>query len=244
MKINVGLFGCSGKMGLAVEQMFPQMKTQNQLIPFLAIGKKTSNLFSMTAEKIMNVENEILADVDVWIDFTSGEGIVELLKATEKFKTPIVSGSTGLSEKDFAELKKSSKKRPIFWASNMSPGLWAFREAMKGLAKVSHFDFAIEEIHHTQKKDQPSGTAKTLHLDLENIVQKKVAIPTSFRLGGVFGVHTLYAASSNEVITMQHQALNRTVFAEGSLLASDWLVVQKSGYYSMDDMFLKKKKRS
>ncbi|MEQ1721944.1 MAG: dihydrodipicolinate reductase C-terminal domain-containing protein, partial [Pseudobdellovibrio sp.] len=111
---------------------------------------------------------------------------------------------------------------------------------MKGLSHISNFDFAIEEIHHTQKKDNPSGTAKTLHKDLEKIINKKVQLQQGLRIGGVFGVHTLSAASSNEMITMQHQALNRTVFAEGALLASDWLVSQKSGLYSMDDMFLKK----
>ena len=65
-------------------------------------------------------------------------------------------------------------------------------------------------------------------------------MPISLRLGGVFGIHTLLAASSNEMITMQHQALNRTVFAEGALLASEWIVKQKAGLYSMDDLFFKK----
>jgi 4-hydroxy-tetrahydrodipicolinate reductase len=240
MNINVGLFGGSGKMGKAIEQMLPLMKSKNKLVPHLYIGKDTSNLFSISVEKIVNVEGEILNDVDVWIEFTSPEGLFQLLKVTEKFKTPIVSGSTGLSEKDFSNLKKFSSKRKMFWASNMSPGLWAFRQAMKGLSHISNFDFAIEEIHHTQKKDNPSGTAKTLHKDLEKIVNKKVQLQQGLRMGGVFGVHTLSAASSNEMITMQHQALNRSVFAEGALLASDWLISQKNGLYSMDDMFLKK----
>lgn len=241
MNINVGLFGGSGKMGKAIEQMLPLMKTKNKLIPFLFIGKETSPLFAITAKKIDNVESDILKDVDVWIEFTSPEGLAELLRATEKFQTPIVSGSTGLTEKDFSRLKKSSSKRKLFWASNMSPGLWAFRQAMKGLSHIANFDFAIDEIHHTQKKDNPSGTAKTLHGDLQKITNKNIPAPIGHRIGGVFGVHTLYAASSNEVITMQHQALNRTVFAEGSLLAADWLTQQKSGLYSMDDMFLKNK---
>lgn len=237
MKIKVGLYGGSGKMGQAVEQMLPAMKSKNELVPFLFIGKNPSQLFSISAEKITNVEEEVLADVDVWIDFSSPEGTIELLAATEKLKTAVVTGSTGLTDGEFAKLKAHGKKRPLFWASNMSPGLWAFRQAMKGLKSIAEFDFAMEEIHHTQKKDRPSGTAKTLHGDLEKITNKKIETPTSFRLGGVFGVHTLYAASSNEVITMQHQALNRTVFAQGALLAGHWLVEQKAGYYSMDDLF-------
>lgn len=239
-KIKLGLFGGSGKMGKAVEQMLPAFKGGHEFVPFLFIGKEDSPLFAISANSLSEVEEEILADVDVWIDFSSPEGTKELFKFTEKQKTPVVSGSTGLSDKDFTFLKNKSAKRKIFWASNMSPGLWAFRQAMQGLKSISNFDFAIEEVHHTQKKDKPSGTAKTLHKDLENIVDKKVETPTSFRLGGVFGVHTLFAASSNEVITMQHQALNRTVFAEGALMACDWLVKQKPGYYSMDDMLGKK----
>lgn len=227
-------------MGMAIEQMFPLMNTRSQLLPFLSIRPDSSGLFAVSAPRIQDVETDVLADVSVWIDFTSGKGLAELLKATAKTGTPIVSGSTGLSKAHFGMLKTAAKKRKLFWASNMSPGLWAFRQAMKGLGSISNFDFSIEEIHHTQKKDKPSGTAKTLHSDLENIAGKKINTPVSLRLGGVFGVHTLLAASSNEMITMQHQALNRTVFAEGALLASDWLVTQPAGLYSMDDLFSKK----
>ena len=231
-------------MGKAVEQMLPLMKTKNQLLPFLNIAANIaadpSDLFAVTAPQINTVEIDVLADVSVWIDFTSGAGLTELLRATAKLGTPVVSGSTGLSKADFGRLRSASKKRNIFWASNMSPGLWAFRQAMKGLSTVSNFDFSIEEIHHTQKKDRPSGTAKTLHSDLQQITAKKIDNPVSLRLGGVFGIHTLLAASSNEMITMQHQALNRTVFADGALLACDWLVGQSAGLYTMDDLFLKK----
>lgn len=226
-------------MGRAIEQILADTPTQKNLNPYLFVGNETSNIFAISAANIENIEPEVMADVDVWIDFTSSHGLVALLKATEKFKTPIVSGSTGLSDQDFKKIKTSAKSRALFWASNMSPGLWAFRQAMKAMSNISNFDFALEEIHHTQKKDRPSGTAKTLHTDLEKITNKKIEIPKSFRLGGVFGVHTLYAASANEVITMQHQALNRSVFAEGALMASLWLAPKKAGFYSMDDMFLK-----
>ena len=237
-------------MGAAVEQILAgkkirsrlQSRLQSRFIPYLFVGKKNSDLFAISVQSLKNIEPELLADVDVWIDFTSGGGLTELIKVSEKFKTPIVSGSTGLAPADIIRMKKSSQKRKIFWASNMSPGLWAFRQAMKALSNIANFDFALEEIHHTQKKDQPSGTAKTLRLDLEKIINKKIKNPTSLRLGGVFGVHTLYAASANEVITMQHQALSRKVFAEGALRACDWLVQQPTGFYSMDDMFLKSKR--
>lgn len=244
MKINLGLLGGSGKMGQAVEQMLPLYKGTNQIIPFLFVGKNPSNVFAISTESVNNIESDVLSAVDVWIDFSSPDGLKQLLKLIQKNKSAVVSGTTGLTEKEFLNLKNEGKKRKVFWASNMSPGFWAYRQALKGLKSVSRFDIAIEEIHHTQKKDKPSGTAKTIHSDLEKITQKKLETPVSLRLGGVFGVHNVIAASSNEVITLQHQALNRTVFAEGALMAADWLMQNKkskNGYYSIDDLFLKTK---
>lgn len=237
--VNLGLMGSTGRMGLAVEQLIAH-DLQKKLNPFLAIGKETSKVFSITAENIDSVESEILEDVDVWIDFSSPEGFRKLLEATQKPKAAVVSGTTGLIESDFAKLKKNSKKRALFWASNLSPGLWAFRQALKSFSSIAEFDFAIDEIHHTQKKDQPSGTAKTLHQDLEKVVGRKLTAPKSHRLGGVFGVHNVIAASKNEVITFQHQALNRSVFAEGAIKAAVWLASQKPGLYSMDDLYFRK----
>ncbi|MBC7741220.1 MAG: 4-hydroxy-tetrahydrodipicolinate reductase [Bdellovibrionaceae bacterium] len=236
-EFKIGLYGASGKMGQAIEQLLIEDST---LVPYLAIGKSPSKVFSISAKDLNQIEEEILEDIDVWIDFTSAEGLQNLLAKTQKLKTAVVSGSTGLTDKDFANLKKESAKRPLFWASNLSPGLWAFRQAMKSFNLISDFDFAIDETHHTQKKDRPSGTAQTLQADLEKIIQKKIETPASFRLGGVFGIHTVHAASANEVITMQHQALNRSVFAAGALQAARWVVKQKPGSYSMEHLFSNK----
>jgi 4-hydroxy-tetrahydrodipicolinate reductase len=236
-EIKIGLYGASGKMGQAVEEVIGR---ELGIIPYLAIGKESSKIFSISAKNLELIEDEILEDIDVWIDFTSSAGLIELLNKTIKQKTAVVSGSTGLSENDFNFLKKQASKRPLFWASNLSPGLWAFRQALKSLGSIADFDFAIEEIHHTQKKDRPSGTAKTLQIDLEKIISKKIETPASFRLGGVFGIHTVHAASANEVITMQHQALNRAVFAQGALRAGRFMADQKPGWYSMEHLFSNK----
>jgi 4-hydroxy-tetrahydrodipicolinate reductase len=233
-RIKLGLFGGSGKMGRAVEQTASDF---SQIEPYLFVGKETSQVFSLSVPGLSNTEEEVLNDVDVWIDFTSGEGLLSLLKATESQNTAVVSGSTGFSDGEFKHVQTIAKKRPVFWASNMSPGLWAFRQALKGLESIPYFDFAIEEIHHTQKKDNPSGTAKTLRADLEKVVNKKISSPVGYRLGGVFGIHTVMAASANEVITLQHQALNRNVFAEGALKAACVMAAKKPGFYSMDDIF-------
>jgi 4-hydroxy-tetrahydrodipicolinate reductase len=108
------------------------------------------------------------------------------------------------------------------------------------LGLIKDFDFKVEEIHHTQKKDNPSGTAKTLHSDLEKIVNKKVTLPRGLRVGHVFGIHKVTASSKSEKITFEHTALNREVFAEGALKAARWIVNKKYGYYSMDSLQEKK----
>ncbi len=240
--MNLGLYGSSGKMGAAIEKLIEQ--DQNKFFtPFLAVGKRTSTLFAISVNDLRDVEQSVMSEVDVWIDFSSAEGLVNLLKFTQNTKTPVVSGSTGLGPPDFSILKKHSKSRPLFWASNLSPGLWTFRQAIKTFASIKNFDFEIDEIHHNQKKDQPSGTAKTLQIDVEKAIGRKINKPQSRRMGGVFGIHNVTAASQNEVITFQHQALNRSVFAEGALRAAAWLVKKKPALYLMDDMCLIKKEK-
>jgi 4-hydroxy-tetrahydrodipicolinate reductase len=232
-KIRLGLTGASGKMGASLRKSLDE-----SFMPFLAVSSKSCDEFTFTVKSLKNVEAEILEQVDVWIDFSSPEQLAELLNLT--FKTPIVTGTTGCTEEQIKKIKAAAKKRPLFWASNMSLGVWALRQALKSLGLVRDFDFKVEEIHHTQKKDNPSGTSKTLHSDLEKIVNKKVTLPLGKRVGHVFGIHKITATSKSETITFEHTALNREVFAEGALKAARWIVNKKHGYYSMDSLQEKK----
>ena len=125
------------------------------------------------------------------------------------------------------------------WSANFSPGLWALRKALKSFAAIKEFDFTIDEIHHTEKKDNPSGTALILQKDLEAAIGKKISKPLGRRVGGVFGIHTIMAGSKNELIKVEHTAMNRTVFAQGAVDAALWIVNQSTGYYSMDDFMAK-----
>ena len=204
------------------------------LIPFIAVSSKNCEEFAFSVLSFENIELEILNQVDVWIDFSSPAQLQNLLSSTTK--VPVVSGTTGSSESEIQKIKKSSVGRPIFWASNMSLGIWALRQAMKSLSLIANFDFDIEDIHHNEKKDNPSGTAKTLQSDLSEIVGKKINRPVGKRLGGIFGIHKVTAASQNEIIILEHTALNREVFAEGAVKAAKWILNKKIGYYSMSDL--------
>lgn len=233
--IKLGVFGASGKMGQAVRNVVLSQMAKDVSL-FMAVSSQICHEFAFSVSTLKDVELEILQQVDVWIDFSSVEKTFELFDLTSETNSPVICGVTGFSTSDFNKLKLISKKRPVFWSSNMSLGVWALRQALKSLGMLGHFDFAVEEIHHTLKKDNPSGTAKTLHEDLEQIVSKKIASPIGKRLGGVFGVHKVIAASKSEMITFEHTALNREVFAEGALKAAKWIVNKKNGYYSMEDL--------
>lgn len=232
-KINVGLFGSTGKMGVAIRQL---LKNNGDFNALVEISSKPTGDFVFSFSDLKKVSEKTLKQVDVWIDFSRPAGLLQLLPIVQQTKKPLISGTTGFENNQFSNVEASSKKTPIFWASNMSVGLWTVRQAIKALSTISHFDFALEEIHHTQKKDNPSGTAVTLHKDLEKAMGKKIAPAVGHRLGGVFGIHTITAASQSEMIKLEHNALNRTVFAEGALKAALWIVKQPAGLYSMDNL--------
>ena len=232
-KIKLGLFGSTGKMGVAIRQL---VNASSEFTAFVEVCGKPTGEFENSFSSLKKISPKTLKEVDVWIEFSRPEGLLELLPVVQQSKTPLISGTTGFEKNQFSKVEQTSKKTAIFWASNMSVGLWTVRQAIKTLTTISHFDFALEEIHHTQKKDNPSGTAVTLHKDLEKAVGKKIPAAVGHRLGGVFGIHTITAASQSEMIKLEHNALNRTVFAEGALKAALWIVKQPAGLYSMDDL--------
>lgn len=173
---------------------------------------------------------------DVVIDFSAPEAFEALLGYCLQHKLPLVSGTTGLSESQFEKMKKASSEIPLCWASNMSLGVAFVNRMLKAFGSLEGFDFQIEEIHHRYKKDAPSGTALTLQKTLQSVVDQKLPDPLSLRGGGVFGVHKIWAFSDEEVISLEHQALNRRVFAKGALKAALWLKSKPPGLYTIEDV--------
>ncbi|MEK2643705.1 4-hydroxy-tetrahydrodipicolinate reductase [Bdellovibrio sp. BCCA] len=226
-KIKVGLVGSSGRMGKEIIQVIENNSRCEVFYPF---GRNDK----WDAKKAKSV--------DVWIDFSSPDALKDVLKRAAETKTPVVCGTTGFSKKEKDLLEQYAKKIPVLWSSNMSLGVAVLNEALKSLAAISHFDFQIEEIHHNRKKDKPSGTAITLQENLEKAVDKKLPAPLAIRGGGVFGVHKIYSMSDEEVLTFEHSALNRTVFAKGAVQAAEWLVKQKPGLYQIRDVLFGKQK--
>lgn len=226
-KLKVGLFGASGRMGLEITKVLEASEDCELFLP-LARGEK--------------LDEKKAAKLDVWIDFSSPEGLGHILKIASRYKTPVVCGTTGFKTKEKNLLAQYGKEVPLLWASNMSMGVAVLNEALKVFSSISDFDFQIEEIHHNKKKDRPSGTALTLQENLEKAVARKLPEPLAIRGGGVFGVHKIFAISDEEMLTFEHTALNRTVFAKGAVRAAAWLAFQKPGLYGIRDVLFGKKK--
>ncbi len=231
-KINLGLIGASGKMGLAIRDGLGALG----FIPFVAVSSKNCAEFKYSYKSVTDILPEIAKKVDVWIEFSSVESLILFLSQFKKTNLKVVSGTTGLSKAQFKKLQNFSKKSAVFWSSNMSPGLWALRQSLKSLSLISDFQFSIEETHHLEKKDNPSGTALTLQKDLEKIIGRKLKTPVGYRRPNVFGVHKITAQSKSEILNFEHIALNRAVFAQGALKAAAFLVKKKQGFYSMEDL--------
>ncbi|MES3037400.1 MAG: dihydrodipicolinate reductase C-terminal domain-containing protein [Bdellovibrionota bacterium] len=222
---KVGVYGCSGRMG---QEVILALKNH----PKLELG------CAISSKNIKDLESAEANSCDVWVDFSLPEAFNQIFTWTEKKKKPLVSGTTGLTKDQFDKINSSAGTRPILWSSNMSRGISMFKKLIRELGNLEGFDFQIEEFHHKMKKDKPSGTAISLQKELVTTLGKKheVPEPVAIRGGGIFGIHRLYMMSPEETLTIEHQALNRSVFAKGSLFAAEKLLELKPGVYTLEDL--------
>lgn len=228
-QLRVGVFGAGGRVG---KELLGLLKTSSEFIPSYGVGSKAQG-FETNVESLDSLKGGLS---DLYIDFSSPELLEKVLPFCLKEKKPLVSGTTGLSEIQFAKLKEASRHIPILWSPNMSLGIATLKKALSVFKGIKSFDFQVEEWHHRHKKDSPSGTAIYLQKALEEVIDKKCPPAMVMRGGGIFGVHKVYAASDEEIIQFEHTAINRTVFARGALEAALWLKDREAGFYSMDDV--------
>ena len=242
--MNIALIGY-GKMGKAIHEIANQKNEQ--------LGENKYNI-----QLIVDIENratitlEDLRKCDVAIEFTSPHTAIENIKWCFDAGIPVVVGSTGWLDKlDEIKALASSKNQTILYSPNFSIGVNIFFEMNRQLAKIMNkydaYDVEMEEIHHTEKKDAPSGTALYTALDVLKFVDRKVDWknePTnsentldiiSLREPNVPGTHTVTYNSEIDSIELKHTAHNRKGFAGGAVVAAEWLVGKK-GVYTMDDV--------
>ena len=194
---------------------------------------------------------------DIIIDFTVPKCTIEVLKIASKLKKRVVIGTTGFTQKEDKIIKNYSKKIPILKAGNMSLGvnLLMYLTEIASKSLNDNYLSKIFEVHHKHKKDYPSGTALMLgkgiadgkNKDLFNLMGKKFLNKKNFpygkkinfnsiRKGEIIGEHEVKFSSGKEIITLNHEAFDRTLYSDGALTAAKWLMKKKPGLYSMRDL--------
>lgn len=244
--MKIALLGY-GKMGKAIEKI---AEVKNHEIVYRV---DLNNAFDFLPVSLQNV--------DVAIDFSMPTAAVDNILKCFEAKVPIVVGTTGWYDQfDLIKEKCLNENQSLVHSTNFSIGVNIFYKLNKILssmmANYSDYDVMIEEIHHTQKKDHPSGTALTLakHILKDNQRKDKIKdrlifdskqasqsvkpnelLIESMREGDVTGTHTVRYESVIDSISITHDAKSRYGFAKGALLAAEW-IVDKKGIYTMDDI--------
>jgi len=252
-KINLSISGCMGRMGQQL--IVSSKKNKDFKLVTLTENRLVNKKFNgITPE--LNSE-KAFKKTDVIIDFTVPECTLEILTIASKLKKKVVIGTTGFNRSQENQIKKYSKKIPILKAGNMSLGvnLLMYLTEITSKSLNDKYLSKIFEVHHKHKKDYPSGTALMLgkgiahgkNKNLYNIIGKKFLNKNSFpygkkinfnsiRKGEIIGEHEVKFSNGKEIITLNHEAFDRTLYSDGALTASKWLMKKGPGLYSMRDL--------
>jgi 4-hydroxy-tetrahydrodipicolinate reductase len=245
--MKIALLGY-GKMGKIIEKIATDRKHE------IVLKIDQYNLDELTAEN--------LQQVDVAIEFTTPSSVLNNIGKCFEAGVPVVVGTTGWYDHlDDIKQQCEAGDNTLLYATNFSVGVNIFFHINKVLAKLMnnypYYEVQVEEIHHTQKIDSPSGTAITIaegiieNMDTkstwqnvlvadenntdENIKNNELLIE-SYRMDSVPGTHTVIYDSEVDSIEFKHTAHNRNGFALGAVLAAEWLK-DNGGFHSVNDMF-------
>ena len=253
--------GAAGRMGNAIiaeatakgHQIVGAIEAPNN--PY--IGKTLRELGITNSEtKILSSDklNEALQTAETYVSFTVPAAEVINIPTVASLGKRVILGTTGFTtEQNSQVVAAMTGKVPAVFSPNYSVGvniMFKLTESLKSFP--SGFDFSINEIHHTGKKDAPSGTAKKLGEIVANIrgyskvVSGREGISprqaeeleiTALRAGGVPGIHDLVVAGQHEMLRIEHIAFSRNVFAQGAVYAAEWLDKQNEPkVFSMADV--------
>lgn len=248
--VKVILNGANGAMGKVVADLIsadPDME--------VVVGVD-SRADMDAAFPIMDSINKVNVAADVVIDFSSVEAADTLLDFIEQKKIPAVICTTGLSEAQIDRINELSSVSPILRSANMSLGINVLSKVLAEVAptlKKAGFDIEIVEAHHRRKLDAPSGTALLLADSINSSMDEKLDYTydrsdrheqrreneigiSSVRGGTIVGDHDVIFAGEDEVISFNHRAYSRKIFANGAIAAAKFLIGKSNGLYDMSDV--------
>jgi 4-hydroxy-tetrahydrodipicolinate reductase len=245
--MKIALLGY-GKMGRAIEE--------------IALQKEHHIVLRIDDQNLDELNEQNVQKADVAIEFTSPQSAVHNILLCFRSGVPVVCGTTGwLAQMDMVQQKCKEHNGTFLYASNFSIGVNIFFELNKKLATLMkqqvNYNVSIEETHHTEKKDAPSGTAITLAEEIIKTSQQKnkwvlrqaqdpstssgqvqdshELIITSKRIDPAAGTHSVKYSSDVDDIEIIHTSHNRKGFAEGAVLAAEF-IFNKNGIFSMKDV--------
>jgi 4-hydroxy-tetrahydrodipicolinate reductase len=221
-----------GKTGSLIAEVAAERRHHTRT----ADSKQNANCAALTPEK--------LRDIDTVIDFTAPDCVLTNIEACVKAGKNMVVGTTGWYGDENAEVDRARKLvgqsgTGFVYGPNFSVGVNLFLDAARAAATALRHEYTgkIFERHHAHKKDAPSGTALVLQRVVREASENKENLEiTSFREGEVVGLHELVFESANDRIYLCHDAKSRRAFAEGAVLAAEWLAGKK-GFYEFKDIW-------
>lgn len=241
----IGLTGY-GKMGALIRQKALEKNHEVILItdPFSEAAEVTDRKLPSAAEKL-----------DVIIDFSDPDAVVDNIRQYSKMKVSAVVGTTGWYDR-MTEVAGLVEKSGIglIWSANFSLGVHLFFHIIKQMSRIMNrfpeYDAMVHEYHHRHKAESPSGTAHMIGKILIDTLDSKQLVFTgtlqgrieesalqisSTRGGSIPGTHQLIFDSEVDTITLEHITRNRDGFAEGAIMAAEWISGRK-GFYHIDQM--------
>ncbi len=227
--LKIGLLGSSGRIGSGIIKL---LEKDEQLFIVQNISRQ------QLIDKGLSLE-----DVDVIIDFSLPQATLQLVKLLKekKISMPMMIGTTGFSQYQWEELHEFAITSPIIQTSNTSLSIGLICQFAKNASMIlgKNYEILISEVHHKNKIDSPSGTAKMLVQACVDGCSNPPHIQAS-RIGDVKGVHEVTFFGPYDRITVRHEADDRQLFCEGAVTLAKWIVDQKPGQlYSIQDFLIR-----
>ncbi len=260
--VNIVVHGSAGRMGQAVIRNVLESSDARLSCALVRPGSGLADepldrVFGALPRNVdfsTSLDPEILCDV--LVDFSGPVAFDGALALALERRVPLVSGSTGLRDSQYAQLDQAAKSIPVLWAANFSLGMAMLLRCARRVAEaLPEWDCEILDVHHSRKRDAPSGTALAIgravaegraqDFDANSVFERHGDVGprepgtigfAALRGGDIVGEHTVMFACDGESIELRHRATSRDIFARGALAAAIWLARQPPGLYTLDQV--------
>jgi 4-hydroxy-tetrahydrodipicolinate reductase len=260
--LRIGVTGAAGRMGrrvaaLAIESERFDVAAAMEVAGHEALGRDVGELAGVGTFGVrVTADLPDEAEIDVLVDFSLPEGTMRFLPVCRKRGIAVVTGTTGLTASQQAEVADTAREIPIVQAPNFSVGINVLLKVVALVAGTlgEDYDVDVEETHHRFKKDAPSGTAIALARSVCAALGKDygdVAVlgrggvcprkegeigMHALRVGDTVGEHTVHFGSLGETVHVGHSAHTRDTFVRGAFRAAEWVADRQPGLYDMQDV--------